>query len=156
MFLARNVAIASLISLSAGCSARRVVDDSLQPTDFGRFTFVAVLAGGQRLTGTIDVAPDTIIARTATVMCHVSPSQASAALLAYECEVPGVSGLSLLIDRRNPVRKSTWTAMTQVTKTRNICTEYRTWENGTRTCERSMPQEYFERVRTQGPIVVTR
>jgi hypothetical protein len=37
-----------------------------------------------------------------------------------------------------------------------VCTEYRTWENGTRTCVTSMPDEYIEHVLVSNKLVVTR
>lgn len=153
---ARVVAVVSFLALGIACGARRPADDVSSIAAFGRYAFVATIPGGQRLTGTLDVAPDTLIARAASFECRVAPAQPSADFLAYDCVVPGTTGLSLLIDRRNPARKSTWAAITQVSKKRDVCTDYRTWENGTRTCIRSTPQEYFERVRLQGPLVVTR
>ena len=85
----------------------------------------------------------------------MSPSQPGREVLVYECQLPGTTGINLQIDRRNPSRKSRWSLLTQVTKKRDICTEYRTWENGTRTCARSMPEEYLEKVRVEGSLVVT-
>lgn len=151
----RFMVFASLLPLTIACGTRRPPDYEVQSISFGRFAFVADLPGGQRLTGTIDVAPDTVVARTAAGECRVSPSQPGREVLVYECQLPGTTGINLQIDRRNPSRKSRWSLLTQVTKKRDICTEYRTWENGTRTCARSMPEEYLEKVRVEGSLVVT-
>ena len=123
---------------------------------YGRYPFTAEVATGQRLTGTIDIGPDTVVARPTGVECRVSPGQPSSDQLAYDCVLPGTNGVSLVIDRRSPLRRSQWVQSTQVTKKRDVCTQWRTWENGTRTCERSTPEEYFELVKRQGPIVVQR
>ena len=151
----RTVAVVALLALGTACGARRQVDDVPSIVDFGRYAFVATIPGGQRLTGTLDVAPDTVIARAASSECRVATAHPSGDFLAYDCVVPGTNGVNLFIDRRSPARKSTWAIITQVSKKRDVCTDYRTWENGTRTCIRSTPQEYFERVRVQGPLVVT-
>ena len=156
MSFPRTVGDVVLLALCTACGARRQVDDVPSIAEFGRYAFVATIPGGQRLTGTLDVAPDTLIARAASSECRVAPEQPSGDFLSYDCVVPGTNGVSLFIDRRSPARKSTWAIITQVSKKRDVCTEYRTWENGTRTCIRSAPQEYFERVRVQGPLVVTR
>jgi hypothetical protein len=156
MRLPRLIAVASLLALGTGCGARRPVEDVTPFAEFGRYAFVATMPGGQRLTGTLDVAPDTLVARAASTECKVAATQPSGDYLAYECLVPGTTGVNLLIDRRNPSRKSTWNTLTQVSRRRDVCNEYRTWENGTRTCIRSTPEEYFERVRVQGALVVSR
>jgi len=153
---ARVVAAASFLALGAACGARRPMEDVTPFAEFGRYAFVAAMPGGHRVTGTLDVAPDTLVARASSTDCRVAATQPSGDYLAYECMVPGTAGVNLHIDRRSPSRKSTWNAVTQVSKKRDVCLDYRTWENGTRTCIRSEPQEYFERVRVQGPLVVTR
>ena len=157
----RLVALLTVIAhLSAACGGARAPEPDLADmpliAEMGRFGFVATVAGGQRLTGTLDVAPDTLVARAAELECRVAPQQPNGEVLTYDCVVPGTSGVSLLIDRRNPTRKSTWSMVSQVTKKRDICVAWRTWENGSRTCTRSEPEEYFERVRVNGPLVVTR
>lgn len=156
MQVARLVVVASCLALGTGCGARRSLDDVTPFAEFGRYAFVATMPGGQRLTGTLDVAPDTLVARGAANECKVATTQPSGDYLAYDCVLAGTSGVSLLIDRRSPARKSTWNATTQVSKKRDVCTDYRTWENGSRSCIRSEPQEYFERVRVQGSLTVTR
>lgn len=152
----RTVAVVVLLALATACGARRQANDVPSIAEFGRYAFVATIPGGQRLTGTLDVAPDTVVARVASSECRVAPTQPSSDFLAYDCVVSGTTGVNLLIDRRSPARKSTWATITQVSKKRDVCSEYRTWENGTRSCIRSTPQEYFERVRVQGPLVVSR
>jgi hypothetical protein len=122
----------------------------------GRYGFVADVPGGQRLTGTLDVMTDTLLARVTNLECKVSPQQTNRDFLAYDCAVPGTPSVNLLIDRRNPTKKSTWAVVTQVSKKRDVCVAWRTWENGSRSCTLSQPEEYFERVRVQGALVVTR
>ena len=122
----------------------------------GRYGFVADVPGGQRLTGTLDVMPDTLVARVTNVECKVSAQQTNRDFLAYDCAIPGTPGVNLLIDRRNPIKKSTWAVVAQVSKKRDVCVAWRTWENGSRSCTLRQPEEYIERVRVQGALVVTR
>jgi hypothetical protein len=145
-----------VLVVGTACGVRRPVEDVPSVAEFGRYSFVATMPGGQRLTGTLDVAPETLVVRAAITECRVAVTQQNTEYLTYDCAVPGTSGVKLLIDRRDPARKSTWTALTQVSKKRDVCTDYRTWENGARTCIRSSPEEYFERIRVQGPLVVSR
>lgn len=122
----------------------------------GRYGFVADVPGGQRLTGTLDVMPDTLVARVTNVECKVNAQQTNRDFLAYDCAVPGTPSVNLLIDRRNPIKKSTWAVVAQVSKKRDVCVAWRTWENGSRSCTLRQPEEYIERVRVQGALVVTR
>jgi hypothetical protein len=151
-------AIVVIICLAvAGCAQKGATADvTPAPDAAGRYAFTAEIATGQRLAGTIDVAPDTVIVRPAGVECKVASRQQSTDQLAYDCVVPGTNGVSLVIDRRSPLRRSTWVQSTQVAKKRDVCTQFRTWENGTRTCEVSTPEEYFEVVKKQGPLVIQR
>lgn len=57
---------------------------------------------------------------------------------------------------RHPVRRSTWSVTMPVRKQRDVCVEFRTWENGTQTCTRNVPAEYIEQVKMSGELVVTR
>lgn len=157
--LSSRFALACIVLGALACAARRPAPpspESVALDAMGRYGFVADVPGGQRLTGTLDVTPDTLLARVTNVECKVSPQQQNGDLLAYDCAVPGTPSVNLLIDRRNPTKKSTWAVVTQVAKKRDVCVAWRTWENGSRTCTRSEPEEYFERVRVQGALVVTR
>ena len=140
----------------AGPATRAATGIAPGSDPYGRYPFSAEVATGQRLTGTIDIGPDTVIARPTGVECRVSPGQPSSDQLAYDCVLPGTNGVSLVIDRRSPLRRSQWVQSTQVSRKRDVCTQWRTWENGTRTCEKSTPEEYFELVKRRGPIVVQR
>jgi hypothetical protein len=142
------------VAACAGPATRAATGISPGADPYGRYPFTAEIASGQRLTGTIDIGPDTLIARPAGLECRVSPGQPGSGQLAYDCDLPGTSGVSLVIDRRSPLRRSQWVQSTQVSKKREICTQWRTWENGARTCEMSTPEEYFELVKKQGPLVV--
>ena len=106
--------------------------------------------------GVLDVSADTIVARSESAPCRHMAEQSTTAAIAYECGVPGTPGLRLSLDRRYPVRRSSWSVMTPVRRKRDVCVAHRTWENGTQSCTRSMPEEYIEQVRVTGQLVVTR
>ena len=143
--------------VAAACSPQRQVDASEPPVaDLGRFSFAIETREGVRMTGLLDVGADTIVARSESAPCQVMPDRSTSAAISYECKAPGTSGVRLSLDRRNPVRRSTWSVLTPVRKRRDACTQYRTWENGTRTCVASMPEEYIERVLVSDKLVVTR
>ena len=108
------------------------------------------------MSGLLDVSLDTIVVRSEAAPCRVMAEQSSRAALLYECGVPGTPGVRLSLDRRHPVRRSTWSVMMPVRKKRDVCVAYRTWENGTQTCTRSVPEEYIEQTRVSGELVVTR
>ena len=153
---ARTCLVVGALACGASRQSASPSPEAVGLNAMGRYGFVADLPGGQRLTGTLDVMPDTLLARVTNVECKVSPQQPNGDFLTYDCAVPGTPSVNLMIDRRNPTKKSTWAAVTQVAKKRDVCVAWRTWENGSRTCTRSEPDEYFERVRVQGALVVTR
>jgi hypothetical protein len=100
------------------------------------------------------ITGDTVVPRPTDGECRVAPSVAAGRQhFVYECAVPGVSGIMLAFDRVNPLRRSTWGLSTTVRKTRAVCTGWRTWENGTRSCTRTEPEEYFDKVQLQGTLV---
>ena len=143
--------------VATGCGARRQVDPVALPVaEQGRFSFAIETRDGVRMKGLLDVSADTIVARSESAPCRHMAEQSTSAAITYECGVPGTQGLRLSLDRRNPVRRSSWSLMTPVRKKRDVCVAYRTWENGTQTCTRSVPEEYIEQVRVTGELVVTR
>lgn len=146
------VALAALVACATG--PRR--GDALSEPEFGQFTFAVEATDAIRLTGQLVVTPDTILPMPKGTTCRVAPQQPSVEHLAYECVSPGTSGILLVLDRRSPVRRSTWSVVVAVRKTRDACIAWRTWENGTRTCTSTMPEDYTEQVRRTGAIVVTR
>ena len=143
--------------VAMACSTKRQVETFGPPTtELGRFAFAIETRDGVRMTGLLDVGVDTIVARSEAAPCRVMTERATSTAISFECMVPGTSGVRLSVDRRRPVRRSTWSVLTPVRKKRDVCLEYRTWENGTRTCVTSMPEEYIEQVLVSGELVVTR
>jgi len=121
----------------------------------GQHAFSASLPGGVKLAGILVVTGDTIVPRPTDGECRLaSPTAVSRQHVVYECSIPGVSGIMLAFDRVNPVRRSTWGLATTVRKTRDVCREWRTWENGARTCTRTTPEDYFERAQSRGQLTV--
>src|SRR5688572_9340183 len=97
------------------CSARQAPGTAEVPLEeLGRFSFAIETRDGVRMTGLLDVSLDTIVARSESVPCRVLAEQSSSAALAYECGVPGTQGVRLSLDRRHPVRRSTWSVMMPV------------------------------------------
>jgi hypothetical protein len=142
-----------MLSLAACYAPQRHFAIPLE--EVGRYSFLVETPEGTRVNGTLDIALDTIVARSEAAPCRVVSEQ-SRQRLAYECAAPGTAGIRLMIDRRHPVTNSSWAYFTPVRKRRDVCTSWRTWEDGTRTCERSMPEEYIEQVWRTGDLVVTR
>ena len=150
-------ALFTMSVVAAACSPQRQVDVADPPVaEVGRFSFAIETRDGIRMTGLLDVGADTIVARSEAAPCRVMPERSTTAAVSYECKAPGTPGVRLSLDRRAPVRRSTWSVLTPVKKRRDVCTEYRTWENGTRTCVTSMPEEYIEQVLVTDKLVVTR
>ena len=143
--------------VAGGCSARQGPGGADLPLEeLGRFSFAIETRDGVRMTGLLDVSLDTIVARSETAPCRVMAEQSSSSALTYECGVPGTPGVRLSLDRRHPVRRSTWSVTMPVRKKRDVCVAWRTWENGTQTCTRSVPEEYTENTRVTGELIVTR
>jgi hypothetical protein len=143
--------------VATSCGTQRHVDLVDPPVaELGRFAFAIETRDGVRMKGVLDVSVDTIVARSESAPCRLMAEHSTGTAITYECGVPGTPGLRLLLDRRHPVRRSSWSLMTPVRKKRDVCVAYRTWENGTQTCTRSVPEEYIEQVRVTGELVVTR
>ena len=141
----------------AACSTPRQVDPvDLPGAEVGRFSFAIETRDGVRMKGLIDVSADTIVARTELAPCRHMAEQSTTTAITYECGVAGTPGVRLSLDRRHPVRRSSWSVMTPVRKKRDVCVAYRTWESGAQSCTQSMPEEYIEQVRVTGQLVVTR
>jgi len=141
----------------AACAAPSRQEDLDVPIEeLGRFKFLVETREGTRVTGLIDVALDTLVARSESAPCSRATEQPNRNQLVYECAAPGTSGIRLSLDRRHPIRNSKWAYFTPVMKTRDVCTAYRTWEDGRRTCTRSTPEQYVEQVWRSGELVVTR
>ena len=146
---------ASLVAVA--CGRPRPADPVDPPVaESGRFSFAIETRDGVRMKGVLDVSADTIVARSESAPCRHIAEQSTSGAITYECGVSGTPGLRLSIDRRYPIRRSSWSVMTPVRKKRDVCVAHRTWENGTQTCTRSMPEEYIEQVRVTGQLVVTR
>ena len=146
-----------LMLFVAACSApKREEDFAIPMGELGRFNFLVETREGTRVTGLIDVALDTIVARSESAPCSRATQQPDRNHLVYECAAPGTAGIRLSLDRRHPVRSSKWSYFTPVMKTRDVCTAFRTWEDGRRTCTRSTPEQYVEQVWRSGELVVTR
>jgi hypothetical protein len=145
------------VGFVAGCASRQTPGDVEIPLEeLGRFSFAIETRDGVRMSGLLDVSLDTIVARSELAPCRVTAEQSTSAAFTYECRVPGTPGVKLLLDRRHPVRRSTWSVLMPVRKKRDVCVAFRTWENGTQTCTRSVPEEYIEQVKVSGELVVTR
>ena len=143
--------------IAAACRAPQPLDPvDLPGNELGRFSFAIETRDGVRMNGLLDVSTDTIVARSESAPCRHMAEQSTSTAITYECGVPGTPGLRLSLDRRHPIRRSSWSVMTPVRKKRDVCVAYRTWENGTQTCTRSVPEEYIEQVRVTGELVVTR
>lgn len=143
--------------VATACGTQRQVDSVDPPTaELGRFAFAVETRDGVRMKGVLDVSVDTIVARSESAPCRLMAEHSTGTAITYECDVPGTPGMRLSVDRRHPVRRSSWSLLTPVRRKRDVCVAYRTWENGTQTCTRSMSEEYIEQVRVTGDLLVTR
>jgi hypothetical protein len=152
MYLMRSMCL--LIVLLLACTARQPSLDEYPPEVFGRFPFVLQTREGIRMTGVLDVAPDTMVVRSESATCRVAQAQ-SEATLTYECNASGTN-MRILLNRRYPTRRSTWSYLASVKKKRDVCVMFRTLESGSRQCTATMPEEYFEQEWRSGELVVTR
>ena len=149
-----------LIAALFACSAKQPSLDNTPeepPAEllFGRFTFLVQTRDNIRMTGILDIAPDTMVVRGESATCRVAPEQSSETNLTYECN-PSGTNLRILLNRRNPTRRSTWSYVAPVRRKRDVCVMFRTLESGSRQCTATMPEEYFEQVTRSGELVVNR
>lgn len=138
----------------AGCATHQAGLPAMNPAYVGNHAFRAELPGGIKFMGTVIVTEDTIVARPADGECRLAAGAPSRQHLVYECAIPGATNVMVALDRASPLRRSTWGLVANVRKSRSVCTNWRTWENGTRTCTQSQPEEYFERTQLQGPLIM--
>jgi hypothetical protein len=150
--VARTILVWSVI----GCGSSRRAETDVVTADYGRYSFVAEASTDVRVTGVLLLAQDTIVPQPSGTMCRVAANQPSTDNLLYDCQIAGDAKFMLSIHRRNPLRRSMWVMVTPTRRTRQACIAWRTWENGTRTCTRSVPEEYIEQVRSTGNIIITR
>lgn len=150
-------AFLTTVGFVVGCASRQTPGEVDVPVEeLGRFSFAIETRDGVRMSGLLDVSLDTIVVRSELAPCRTVAGQSTSTALTYECAVPGTPGVRLLLDRRHPVRRSTWSVTMPVRKKRDVCVAFRTWENGTQTCTRSVPEEYIEQVKVSGELAVTR
>lgn len=148
-------AVAAVAAVAAGCASHGGAPSVPAGRGPGQHAFTADLPNGVAFRGVLVVTEDTIVPRPADGECRPAPGASGRTHIVYECGTAGVTGILLAFDRGNPLRRSTWGLATRVRKTRSICTEWRTWENGNRSCTRTEPEEYFESERLQGAVVIT-
>ena len=72
----------------------------------------------------------------------------------FRC-IGGSTTLNVALNSWRPIL-STWSTVTKVTKTVEICTQYETTKTGQRVCKSSRTEERTETVRTGGRLEVTR
>lgn len=137
-----------------GCSVRASEVAVINPSHIGSHAFRGELPGGVKFLGTMIVTVDTIVPRPRDGECRVATRAPSRQYLVYECAIAGASNVMVALDRVSPLQRSTWGVTASVRKSRTVCTNWRTWENGTRTCTQSHQEEYFERANLQGPLII--
>ena len=144
--------------LAASCrgSAPRTAASSAVAVRTGQFAFIANMPGGYRMTGSIVVAGDTIVLQPSAGLCGPLPGATDATYFLVRCAISGFQDVVFALDRRNPVLRSTWSAGSAVARSREVCVEYRVFEDGRRVCRRRERETYEEIVRQSGALVVTR
>jgi hypothetical protein len=137
-----------------GCAARATEMATINPLPIGSYPFRAELPGGVKFHGMMIVTEDTIVPRPQDGECRPAAGAPSRQHLVYQCAIAGASNVMVSLDRISPLRRSTWGVEAAVRKSRSVCTNWRTWENGTRTCTQSSPEDYFERTNVQGLLII--
>lgn len=150
-----SLGVALVTTACASTGAVPASSATIPATSVGQHAFRAELPGGTMFAGVMIVTEDTIVPRPDDGECRISATNPNRQRFVYACSLPGTPEVLLALDRASPLRRSTWGLVTPVRKTRQKCTDYRTWENGTRTCTRSEPEEYFDQVQVSGTLQVT-
>jgi hypothetical protein len=151
----RHEWIGLLLVPCLGCAARASDVAATNPSHIGSHPFRAELPGGVKFLGTMIVTEDTIVPRPQDGECRPAAGVPNRQYLVYECAISGASNVMVALDLTSPLRRSTWGVAANVRKSRSVCTSWRTWENGTRTCTRSQQEEYFEKAQLQGPLIMS-
>lgn len=151
----RSLSVGLMATACASTGSMPPSRTTIPATSIGQHAFRAELPGGAMFAGLMVVTEDTMVPRPSEGECRVATTNPNRQHFVYTCTIPGTPDVMLALDRTNPLRRSTWGVTASVRKTRQKCTDYRTWENGTRTCTRSEPEEYFDSVQVQGTLQVT-
>jgi hypothetical protein len=108
------------------------------------------------MTGSIVVAGDTIVLQPAAGLCEPLPGATDATYFLVRCVISGFQDVMFGLDRRNPMLRSRWSAGSAEARSREVCAEFRVFEDGRRVCRRRGRETYEEIVRHTGSLVVTR
>lgn len=120
----------------------------------GAYEYVANLPG-HRVEGMIAIVRDTIILEARDGRCKPLMGAASLHSITYECLSVGRYDVVLfLLDRRNAVQRSRWTAIERVVRKRQVCAEY-AMRSGRRVCVRYTEETYEDSLRHTGTLQLT-
>jgi hypothetical protein len=153
----RLTSSACLFMLSvAGCAGRagRAKATPEAAAVPGRYEFTVNLAGYQAV-GHFLVLSDTIIVERSNQLCTPLQGPADFSMIRYSCSGFGdYDTVMLMLDRRNPVRLSKWSASRRVQAQRRVCAQYTTNSQGERVCGGFTMEAYEATERTDGPLRV--
>jgi hypothetical protein len=146
-----------LLTISAAaCRTAAPSFAALPESELGRYGFLADIYTDTKLTGMLTVSRDTVVLRADRASCAPAEEQNNPGFLIYSCTLAGTSGLSVRVNRRSPVRGSSWTTAIPVRTTRNVCLFYETPPNSPyKNCVRWTQEETYEYRRRSGDLKVT-
>lgn len=100
----------------------------------GAYDYVAHVSGAF-FAGTFRVVEDTILVEARDGACWYDKASISPFFMRFRCDgVSEVQDFTIRLDRRNPVRASSWSGYVYRSVQRQVCDRYVTDSNGRRTC----------------------
>ena len=145
---------ASMLMLAAAGCAGRAKPTSDATAVPGRYEFTVNLTGYQGV-GHIQVLSDTIVVERSNQLCVPIQGPADFSTIRYTCSGFGdYDAVTLMLDRRNPVRLSRWSASRRAQAQRRVCSQYTTTSQGERVCLSFVMEAYETTERTDGALQV--
>lgn len=108
------------------------------------------------LRGRMTLVGDQISLQPDEGTCRLDTQLPSIERVRYLCDNNSeVEQLTIVVDRRNPTRRSSWAGVVTQTRTRTVCDQYAN-QNGRRVCVRSREERQEVRTPVGGPLTFLR
>jgi hypothetical protein len=121
----------------------------------GTYHYLANLPG-QQIRGKMRIYGDTITVEPMADYCRPTVRASDPLAFHYSCNGAGsFESIQLVIDRRNPVQLSKWSANYRVRKTRSVCIRYEV-RAGENVCVRSQQETYDSNESKSGTLQIRR
>ena len=125
-------------------------------TPDGIYDFIGRTGENAELRGTLTIAGGDLLLAPEQGICRVDATSINPEKTRFLCDhVSDIENLALVIDRRVPTMRSSWTGSVRQRRQRTICVQYAV-QNGRQVCVRTQTETYEVRVGVSGPLTFNR